>query len=84
MPHPEIKSIINDYSKKQNKILDEMPKATNLLKLDDIGNVVLNLPTDNLNMKYEPKQYLNQYMFHNYHHLLPVPKSERVSSGYKK
>ena len=81
MPHPEIKSIINDYSKKQNKIYEEIPKNTNLLKLNDIGNVVKNLPKDNLDMKYEPKQYLNKYMFHNYDHLLPIPKSERVSSG---
>ena len=32
-------------------------------------------------MRYEPKQYLEEYMFHNYDHLLPIPKSERVSSG---
>ena len=81
MPHPEIKNIIKDYSKKQNKILENNPINTNLLKLDQVGNVIKNLPTDNLNMKYEPKQYLNQYMFHNYDHLLPIPKSERVSSG---
>ena len=81
MPNPELKSIFKDYSKKQKKILDDQPKNTNLLTLDHIGNVVKNLPTDNLNMKYEPKEYLNQYMFHNFDHLLPVPKSERVSSG---
>ena len=81
MPHPEIKSIMKDYSKKQNKILENKPINTNLLTLDKIGNVVKNMPTETLNMKYEPKQYLNQYMFHNYDHLLPIPKSERVSSG---
>ena len=80
-PRPELQSIFKDYEKKQQKILDDQPKNTNLLTLDHIGNVVKNLPTDNLNMKYEPKEYLNQYMFHNFDHLLPVPKSERVSSG---
>ena len=81
MPDPGLKSIFKDYKKKQNKILEDQPKNTNLLTLDHIGNVVKNLPTDNLNMKYEPKEYLNQYMFHNFDHLLPVPKSERVSSS---
>ena len=81
MPQPEIKNIIKDYSKQQNKILEDKQPNTNLLKLDHIGNVIKSLPTDNLNMKYEPKEYLNQYMLHNYDHLLPVPKSERVSSG---
>ena len=81
MPQPEIKSIIKDYSKKQNEILENKQLDNNVLKLDKNGNVIKNLPTDNLNMKYEPKQYLNQYMFHNFDHLLPVPKSEQVSSG---
>ena len=81
MPHPEIKSIMKEYSEKQKKIIDNAPKPTNLLKLNDFGNVVLDKPPDNLKMKYEPKQYLDQYMFHNYAHLLPIPKSERVSSG---
>ena len=81
MPHPELKSIIKDYTKKQNQILDNRPKNTNLLTLDHIGNVIKGLPTNNLNMRYEPKQYLEEYMFHNYDHLLPIPKSERVSSG---
>ena len=81
MPQPELKSIIKDYTKKQNQILDNRPKNTNLLTLDHIGNVIKGLPTNNLNMRYEPKQYLEEYMFHNYDHLLPIPKSERVSSG---
>jgi hypothetical protein len=81
VPHPEMKSIFKDYTKKQNKILEERPLNTNLIKLDHIGNVIKSLPIDNMKGKYKPKNYLNEYMLHNYDHLLPIPKSERVSSG---
>ena len=53
------------------------------MHIDKNGNVVRD-PEVNFkpfNMKYEPKEYLDKYMFHIYTHLLPVPKSERVSSG---
>jgi hypothetical protein len=72
-----------DYHKRQNKINEEKVVKTNLLHLDNVGNVVRDPSVEipKLNMKYEPKEYLDKYMFHNYEHLLPVPKSERISSG---
>ena len=83
MLKPEMSEIIKDYNKQQNKINEEKIVKTNLLHLDKVGNVVRDPEVNfkNFNMKYEPKEYLDKYMFHNYTHLLPVPKSERVSSG---
>ena len=81
VPHPEMKSIFKDYTKKQNKMLEDRPINTNLLKLDHIGNVIKSLPINTLKGKYDPNDYLHEYMLHNYDHLLPIPKSERVSSG---
>ena len=83
MPKPEMDKVMKDYNKQQDKINEEKIIKTNLLRLDKVGNVVRD-PEVNFkpfNMKYEPKEYLDKYMFHNYIHLLPVPKSERISSG---
>ena len=83
LPKEDIDNIRHDYTKKQNKIKEERIIKTNLLHLDKAGNVVRD-PEVNFNpfnMKYEPKEFLDKYMYHNYTHLIPVPKSERVSSG---
>jgi hypothetical protein len=83
LPKEDIDNIRQDYTKKQNKIKEERIIKTNLLHLDKAGNVVRD-PEVNFNpfnMKYEPKEFLDKYMYHNYTHLIPVPKSERVSSG---
>ena len=83
IPKSDINNVLEDYNKQQNKINEEKVIKTNLLHLDKNGNVVRD-PEVNFkpfNMKYEPKEYLDKYMFHIYTHLLPVPKSERVSSG---
>ena len=83
MPKTDMDDVMKDYNKQQNKINEERIIKTNLLHLDTVGNVVRDPEVNfkQFNMKYEPKEYLDKYMFHNYTHLLPVPKSERVSSG---
>ena len=78
---PDLDSIFNDYNERQNKIKEEKKIKTNLLSLDNAGNVVKDPPGGTQDIKYEPKQFLEQYMHHNFEHLLPVPNSERVSSG---
>ena len=83
VPKADLDNIIHDYNKQQNKIKEERVIKTNLLHLDKAGNVVPDpeVNFNQFNMKYEPKEFLDKYMFHNYTHLIPVPKSERVSSG---
>ena len=83
MEKTDIDNVIKDYNKHQNKIKEDKIIKTNLLHLDNVGNVVRDpeVNFNKFNMKYEPKEYLDKYMFHNYTHLLPVPKSERISSG---
>ena len=85
IPQPDMDIEMKEYKKKQKKIKEEKVVKTNLLYLDHVGNVAMNPEVDinpnNFNMKYEPREFLQKYMFHNFGHLLPVPKSERVSSG---
>ena len=85
IPQPDMDIEMKEYKKQQKKIKEEKVVKTNLLYLDHVGNVAMNPEVDinpnNFNMKYEPREFLQKYMFHNFGHLLPVPKSERVSSG---
>ena len=85
IPKAEMDKVMDNYNKQQNKIKEEKIIKTNLLYIDKAGNAAMSPDVDinpnNFNMKYEPKEFLSKYMFHNFGHLLPVPKSERVSSG---
>ena len=85
IPKAEMDKVMENYNKQQNKIKEEKVIKTNLLFINKAGNAEMNPEVDinpnNFNMKYEPKEFLDKYMFHNFGHLLPVPKSERVSSG---
>ena len=62
MEKTDIDNVIKDYNKQQNKIKEDKIIKTNLLHLDNVGNVVRDpeVNFNKFNMKYEPKEYLDK------------------------